>query len=667
MVNVNGAKQALMFALFAVITILSACHGREAERLAEPTFNVPSAQTYQITVTDGDMDVDGVPNTADNCISIFNPDQKDSDGDGVGDLCDDEEQLADTDNDGIGDSEDNCPGVFNPGQQDYDNDKKGFVCDEDDVIIATDKAELGNAIITSANSDQECKDKGTNEEKMLCIFKKRLEEIKQIGFTHAGFRPHYSRETVKVDFNNKVADLIRESGLHIFLMSNPSDKENPSYIGIFNGCKKNCKLEQNTEVCTKPTAIDGKMCKPFFDVQNFDPWHCPAKQCDKPPNGCDNCSTDANCQGGMVCNKEKQCVLNPCDNPQYYKIYPPGKAFDPSYDGDLWERNLSKLSFEISRIERLTNNDIVGIDWEVYEHPDRYKIWDYDPTLNLNGTFLDAAKRLKDTCHIEGKPYFECFMEHWLARGKNMYNKVRDVASPYTPIIFYAEYKGPVIRSSEFIHKADSVGYRFFPSFKKKGDCISGAQECMRINSEDRSDSGDKIQTHVHKIWGNTTSNQMYMPPGTGDFPNPSLYMMASPVAFDETVKALDLKGAIAWISFSYLPNSVSNATGYPCVKNRFMIKWDKYAQYIGWRLRQAGVKGVIFYGDNPFNLELKQLNWGYTWDEWKTLRKAFIKGYRDNEQVDIMTKYKYVYENYESGNKNTPQCILTIHKDDTK
>jgi T5SS/PEP-CTERM-associated repeat protein len=36
----------------------------------------------------GDADGDGVPNSVDNCVSVFNPSQSDSDGDGVGDACD---------------------------------------------------------------------------------------------------------------------------------------------------------------------------------------------------------------------------------------------------------------------------------------------------------------------------------------------------------------------------------------------------------------------------------------------------------------------------------------------------------------------------------------------------------------------------------------------------
>ncbi len=35
-----------------------------------------------------DMDADGVPDSRDNCPAIFNPSQRDSDGDGIGDVCD---------------------------------------------------------------------------------------------------------------------------------------------------------------------------------------------------------------------------------------------------------------------------------------------------------------------------------------------------------------------------------------------------------------------------------------------------------------------------------------------------------------------------------------------------------------------------------------------------
>ncbi len=71
-----------------------------------------------------DSDGDGITDDLDNCPSINNPDQKDTDDDGTGDACD-----SDSDGDGISDDEDNCPLISNPDQKDADSDGIGDACE----------------------------------------------------------------------------------------------------------------------------------------------------------------------------------------------------------------------------------------------------------------------------------------------------------------------------------------------------------------------------------------------------------------------------------------------------------------------------------------------------------------------------------------------------------
>jgi hypothetical protein len=75
-------------------------------------------------VADSDTDNDGVIDCQDNCPQAANPDQADTDGDGIGDACD-----PDIDNDGVANAQDNCPTVYNPNQQDSDSDGIGNACD----------------------------------------------------------------------------------------------------------------------------------------------------------------------------------------------------------------------------------------------------------------------------------------------------------------------------------------------------------------------------------------------------------------------------------------------------------------------------------------------------------------------------------------------------------
>jgi parallel beta-helix repeat protein len=83
------------------------------------------------STTPTDTDNDGVPDASDNCPDVPNSGQGDSDGDGIGNRCDDGSTTpTDTDNDGVPDASDNCPDVPNSGQGDSDGDGIGNACDD---------------------------------------------------------------------------------------------------------------------------------------------------------------------------------------------------------------------------------------------------------------------------------------------------------------------------------------------------------------------------------------------------------------------------------------------------------------------------------------------------------------------------------------------------------
>lgn len=90
--------------------------------ILNPFLSPRSGWFYRLPL---DSDNDGVPDAWDNCPTVPNEEQKNSDGaDDGGDVCD-----LDDDNDGIpDDNPDNCPNVSNPDQTDSNGDGCGDAC-----------------------------------------------------------------------------------------------------------------------------------------------------------------------------------------------------------------------------------------------------------------------------------------------------------------------------------------------------------------------------------------------------------------------------------------------------------------------------------------------------------------------------------------------------------
>ena len=133
-------------------------------RLSSPLI---SGTYFGVVDCDPDTDGDGVLNGVDNCPLVANPEQTDTDGDGLGDACDD-----DRDGDGVLNGVDNCPAASNPNQEDFDDDGIGDVCDPTPIPPLTQLFKNQGMCVEFADEHPEFAGLGITKDNCKNAFKK---------------------------------------------------------------------------------------------------------------------------------------------------------------------------------------------------------------------------------------------------------------------------------------------------------------------------------------------------------------------------------------------------------------------------------------------------------------------------------------------------------------
>lgn len=143
----------------------------QADESGTPDTHPTTDATPDEVSSTGDMDGDSVPDNIDNCPLVPNTDQLDSDGNGYGDACDHPEYLSpccgiecalDSDGDSIPDVLDSCPWTVNPDplNDNIDSDLDGFgdLCDNEDDRDGDGIVDEEDNCVYAPNADQKNSD-----------------------------------------------------------------------------------------------------------------------------------------------------------------------------------------------------------------------------------------------------------------------------------------------------------------------------------------------------------------------------------------------------------------------------------------------------------------------------------------------------------------------------